>query len=63
MRTTNYDTGVSSLCCVVLRKMEFNMIEKKDVLVNEEHVDTMFDHPTKQRFKGFVHEVPGWMTG
>ena len=47
----------------VLYKMEDNLVEKKDVIIKDEHTDTIIDHPTTRKFKGFVHKIPGWMIG
>ena len=43
--------------------MECNLVEKNDVIIKDEHINVMFDHPTKRRFKRFMHENPGWMIG
>ena len=59
----NYDVGICLLCFGVLRKVECNVMQKKDVIVKEDHFDAMFDKPTKRRNEGFVHKVPGWMKG
>ena len=59
MRVFHYDIGTSLLHYGVSREMECNLIEKKDDIVKDEHVDAMFDHPTKRRFKGLMRKVPG----
>ena len=38
----------------LLREMEAILVEKKDVVVKNDHADEMFDHPIKRRFKGFM---------
>ena len=47
----------------VLHKCEYNIIQKKDVIIKEDHIDIMFDKPAKWRNEGFTHKVPGWMKG
>ena len=54
-------TGISLLCHGVLRKIEANLVEKKDVVIKKDYTDTMIGHSTKRRFKGFTHEIPGWI--
>ena len=58
-RVVDHDIGTSLLHHGVLHEMECNLIKKKDVSVKEEHVDKIFDHPTKGRFKGIMRKVPG----
>ena len=54
-------TGISLLCHGVLRKIEANLVEKKDVVIKKECACTMLGNSTKRRFKGFEHEIPGWI--
>ena len=63
MPCIDHGTGVSSLCCGTLRKMECDLIEKKEVVAKDEHVDAMFDHPTKRLLKGLMCKIPRWVKG
>ena len=59
----NHDAGKGSLCCSVLRKIECDLIEKKDAAVKGEHADATLDRLTKRRLKGLTHKIPGRMIG
>ena len=45
----------------VLREYKCNMIQKKDVIIKEDHIDIMLDKPAKRCNQGFICKVPRQM--
>ena len=53
------DTGIGLMYFGVLHKCEYNMIQKKDVIIKEDHIDIILDKPAKRHNEGFMCKVPG----